>query len=199
MTRGAGPHGARAAFGLALVLLIAAAGLRAQDPASSSDHPAGNVNELTLMGLRPGRSRIPAAIARFGPGWRHPSPDESDLYLWCDARSRLQLSLEAKPDGLIQVVTVNRLYTAPPGGCGAVLREAAARTGRGVRLGDTAARLKAVYGKPFFEGPSSWDGRDVRFIVFNFSWAGTDKPQILESSFDAQDRLVKMTLSAEYY
>ncbi|MGH9482910.1 MAG: hypothetical protein ACRD1L_12555, partial [Terriglobales bacterium] len=60
-------------------------------------------------------------------------------------------------------------------------------------------QLKQVYGKPFFEGPSSWAGHDVQLIVFNFSWAGADKPQILESSFDAAGHLVKMTLSAQYY
>ncbi|HXE30299.1 MAG TPA: hypothetical protein VN515_00705 [Terriglobales bacterium] len=185
---------------LAMGSAVLPASARAQDPSSSADHPPGNVNELTLAGLRPGASRISAAIARFGRHWRHPTPDEADLYIWCDARNRLQLSLEAKPDGTIQVVTVDRLWDAPAAGaCGATLPEEVGRTGRGVRLGDTVARLDGVYGHPFFDGPSSWDGHDVHFVVFNFSWAGTDKPQILESSFDDAGKLVKLTLSAEYY
>lgn len=189
------------ALGMSVMALAAAlAGpLQAQDPASSADHPPGNVNELTLAGLQPGRSRIPDAVARWGAHWRHPTRDESDIYVWCDARRRLQIQLEAKGSARrVDVVTVERLLGAPPPDCTTTLPANVARTGRGVRLGDTAERLKAVYGKPFFTGPSSWHGREVNFIVFNFSWAGDGVPQILESSFDAGS-LVKMTLSANYY
>lgn len=167
----------------------------AQDPATSSDRPPGNVNELTLFGIRPGQEKLARAIVRFGEHFHHPSPDEKDLYVWCDARTHLQLSLEVQA-GVIQVVTLSRPEGAD---CNAHLPTAEARTGRGVALGATVARLKQVYGKPFFEGPSSLGGRNVHFVVFNFSWAGTDRPQILESSFDAGDHLVKLTLSAEYY
>lgn len=169
----------------------------AQDPALSSDHPPGNVNELTLAGLRPGQSTIAQAAARFGPHWRHPSADETDLYVWCDARSGLELRLEAPSGSAIEVVTVSRI-PGLPASCGARLGSAAARTGRGVKLGDAPRQLLASYGKPFFQGPSSWRGQDAQLIVFNFSWAGEDKPQILESTF-LDGRLVKMTLSAQYY
>lgn len=180
-----------------LATLVAAA--RGQDPADSADRPAGNVNELTLAGLRPGRSTIALAEALWGYSWRHPSRDEGDLYVWCDARTHLKLTLEARPGGLIRVVTVSRMPPARPlGACSAVLDDKVETTGRGVRLGDTPRQLKQVYGKPFFSGPSSWDGHDVNMIVFNFSWAGIHKPQILESSF-AAGKLVKMTLSAQYY
>lgn len=178
---------------------------QAQDPADSYDHPAGNVNELTLAGLRPGRSTIAQAEALWGRQWHHPARDEDDVYVWCDASSHIELSLEAtvaqppRRGGEIRVVTVSRMPPAlPVGACSAVLGKGAASTGRGVRLGDSPQRLKQVYGKPFFTGPSTWNGRDVNMIVFNFSWAGTSKPQILESSF-AGGKLVKMTLSAEYY
>jgi hypothetical protein len=182
-----------------LLLLLAGVICAAQDPSDSADRPPGNVNELTLAGLRPGESTIAAAQARYGPHWAHPSPDEKDLYVWCDASSQVQLSLEAASDGTIQVVTVERLlHPAAPAQCDARLPLAIAHTGRGVQLGDTPQQLRHVYGKPFFVGPSSWDGKNVQFIVFNFSWAGESDPQILESSFDGP-RLVKMTLSAQYY
>lgn len=173
--------------------------LRAQDPADSFDHPAGNVNELTLAGLRPGRSTIAQAEALYGNHWRHPSRDEHDLYVWCDAHTKLRLTAEARPDGRIRVVTIAAMPPAlPVGACSAALSRRAAQTGRGVRLGESPQQLRHVYGTPFFTGPSSWNGHDVDMIVFNFSWAGASKPQILESSF-AGGTLVKMTLSAEYY
>lgn len=187
-------------MGAAMVLLLALApaATRAQDPASSSDHPAGNINELTLAGLRPGATRIATARARLGPHWRHPSPDEKDIFIWCDAHSGLRLQLEAPSGQPIAVVTIEALGKADAVGCAARLPPTLARTGRGVRLGDSPAQLKKVYGTPFFQGPSSWEGRDAQLIVFNFSWAGSDKPQILESTFE-NGRLAKMTLSAQYY
>jgi len=181
-------------LGVAAVISLGGAAA-AQDPASSSDRPPGNVNELTLFRIRPGQETLSRVVARLGEHFHHPSPDEQDLYIWCDARSRLQLSVEVKL-GVIQVVSLSR----PSGGdCTGHLVPAAARTGRGVALGISAAELKHVYGKPFFEGPSSLGGQNVHFVVFNFSWAGTDRPQILEASFDGGDHLIKLTLSAEYY
>lgn len=187
------------AWAMAIALLAAPAARARQDPASSADHPPGNVNELTLAGLEPGHSELREAIRRFGPGWSHPSPEETDMYRWCDAHSGLQLDLEAQQGAsVVRVVTVRRLE-APAASCRATLGADIGRTGRGVRLGDDVGRLKLVYGKPFFDGPSSYDGKDVRLVVFNFSWAGASLPQILESTFDAGGRLVKMTLSADYY
>lgn len=183
------------------MLAAAVAGARAQDPAASADHPPGNVNELTLAGLRPGRSTIQMAEARLGASWHHPSSDEKDLYIWCDPHTRLQVQLEVTPRGMIRVVTVERVPkpAASAASCDAKLAAGLGHTGRGVALGDSAERLKRTYGTPFFTGPSSWRGKTVQMIVYNFSWAGADKPQILESSFNGEGQLVKMTLSAEYY
>jgi hypothetical protein len=182
-----------------VALLLVALPLQGQDPATSADRPPGNVNELTLAGLQPGSSRLSAAEARWGRQWRHPDADEGDVYVWCDGRSGLRISLEAGDGGKVRVVTVERIAGAQATGCSAHLPAGVARTGRGVRLGDSEAQLLHTYGKPFFSGPSSLDGHNVKLVVFNFSWAGSDKPQILESTFNAAGRLVKMTLSAEYY
>lgn len=161
------------------------------------DHPAGNVNELTLAGLRPGRSTLHEAVRHFGAHWLHPTPQETDLYLWSDPARHLLISVEVNRQGEIRVVSVTRTDrdTSTP----SALPVRAETTGRGVRLGDTEQKLRHVYGKPFFEGPSSLGGHDVHLIVYNFSWAGAGKPQILESSFDSTGHLVKMTLSADYY
>jgi len=177
-------------------MLLACAAARGQDPASSTDHPAGNVNELTLAALRPGVATLTRAQHQYGPHWTHPSADEQDLSIWCDAARHLQLSLETNGQGVVQAIMVER--TQLQAGCTAVLPASTAVTGRGLRLGDGIARAKEIYGKPFFEGPSLWQGHDVALVVFNFSWAGSNKPQILECSF-LEGRLVKLTLSAEYY
>ncbi|MGH9520721.1 MAG: hypothetical protein ACRD2D_13770 [Terriglobales bacterium] len=188
-----------ALLGLGLALTLGLPRAQAQDPGSSSDRPAGNVNELTLAGLRPGASSIAEAITRLGSHWRHPSADEQDIYIWCDARTGLQLQIEAPADQHIEVVTIESAPGSPAASrCKARLPATLARTGRGVRLGATPAQLKKAYGTPFFQGPSSWHGRDAELIVFNFSWAGSNKPQILESTFE-HGHLAKMTLSAQYY
>jgi len=179
------------------LLLAFCTSLWAQGGSDNPDHPAGNVNELTLAGLRPGYSTLHEAEHLYGAHWFHPSPQEKDLYLWNDPARRLLLSAEVDPHGVIRVVSVTRVQRSSDASTALPMRAEA--TGRGVRLGDTQQRLLQVYGKPFFEGPSSLDGQDVHLIVFNFSWAGADKPQILESSFDASGHLIKMTLSAEYY
>ena len=185
----------RVLAGMAAVLACALA-THAQDPAGSADRPAGNVNELTLAALRPGVATLASAQRRFGSHGTHPSPDEKDLSIWCDAHQHLQLSLEANQQGTVQVVMVER--PKPQSACSATLPASTPGTGRGLKLGDGIARAKLIYGKPFFEGPSLWQGRDVHLVVFNFSWAGSDKPQILECSF-LDGRLVKLTLSAAYY
>ena len=190
------PNVVRAAVFAALALLLLARA-RAQDPADSADHPPGNVNELTLAGLRPGQTDIRTAEQRLGADWRHPSADERDVYDWCDARRNLEISLEANPRGVIRAVTVERARAG--NACRGSLPPRRFATGRGLRLGDSPRQLLAIYGKPFFTGLASWRGQTMRLIVFNFSWAGSSKPQILESSFDARGRLVKMTLSAAYY
>lgn len=185
---------------LAALLILPCTGV--QDPAGSADRPPGNVNEVTLAGLEPGRATLADALAHFGPNWFHPGPEETNVYDWCDASTGLQIGVDLGAQKSVRVVTVSALKAAPPlpaRHCATTLPLALARTGRGVRLGDPPARLLAVYGKPFFDGPSSDDGRNVRLIVFNYAWAGPDFPQILESSFDAAGRLVKMVLSADYY
>jgi len=170
----------------------------AQDPASSADRPPGNVNELTLAGLRPGVTTAAEAVRRLGPGWTHPSADEHDLYDWCDHATRLRVQIEERGAGAVQAVTLERMPAGGTSGCHAHLPVSLARTGRGVALGAAPARLRAVYGKPFFTGPASWRGHDVEMIVYNFSWAGSDKPQVLESTF-GHGALIKLTLSAQYY
>ncbi len=152
--------------------------------------------ELTLAGLRPGVSRLSGALRRFGPRWSHPSGDEHDIYQWYDARRRLAISVEVSREGIVRYVTVwrHRLALAST-----VLPPGSARTGLGLRLGQSPARARALYGPPFFSGPSVLDRRQVLYVSFKFSWAGADKPQVLECSFNAAHRLIKMTLSADYY
>jgi len=165
-----------------------------QGPSDNPDHPVGNHHELTLAGLQPGRSHLTDALRRFSRHWKHPSEEEPDVYVWNLAG--VQVSVEVDDQKVVRVVTVedHRIHAVAP--AMPVLKRL--ETGRRLRLGDAPERLLALYGKPFFRGPASLEGRDVQLIVFNFSWAGAGVPQILESTFD-QGRLIRMVLSADYY
>ena len=161
--------------------------------------PARVHNELQLGGLRPGWNTLQDALRRFGPHWYHPTPNETGIYEWNDPRRHWLLRLEVGGGDVIQAITIEQTpaRAAPP--AATRLPASADRTGLGIELGDRRQALLDRYGRPFFEGPSVLDGQRVALVVFNFSWAGSDKPQILESSFDPAGRLIKMTLTAEYY
>lgn len=161
-----------------------------QDASDNPDHPAGNRNELTLAGLRPGRSRLAEAVHRFSRHWKHPSEEEPDVYVW--KVGGVQVTVEIDDRKVIRVVTVEQHPLSAFAGSRRL------GTGRGLRLDDSPGRLLALYGKPFFRGPASLEGRDVELIVFNFSWVGAEVPQILESTFE-QGKLIRMVLSADYY
>src|SRR5690348_9180853 len=75
-----------------LVLLVLSLPVWGQEIDGNPDHPAGNVNELTLAGLRPGRSTLREAVRLYGAHWFHPTPQETDLYLWSDPAHHLLLS-----------------------------------------------------------------------------------------------------------
>jgi len=163
-----------------------------QGTSDNPDHPAGNRSELTLAGLRPGRSRLAEAVHRFSRHWKHPSEEEPDVYVW--TVGGVQVTVEVDDRKVIRVVTVERHPLSAFGAPGS----RRLGTGRGLGLGDSPGRLLALYGKPFFRGPASLEGRNVQLIVFNFSWVGAEVPQILESTFE-QGKLIRMVLSADYY
>jgi hypothetical protein len=54
------------------------------------------------------------------------------------------------------------------------------KTGRGLRLGDSAAKVIALYGPPDSKSPSSKAGQQLELWYYAFDWAGPNVPQVME-------------------
>jgi len=74
-------------------------------------------------------------------------------------------------------------------------------TGRGLRLGDAAARAVQLYGKPDSRSPSTKGGQRLELLYYAFDWAGSDVPQVMEvvctvGKNGEPGRVVEITLAA---
>lgn len=75
------------------------------------------------------------------------------------------------------------------------------RTGLGLRLTDTANRVRRIYGKPDSVSPSTKDGQRLELWYYAFDWAGPDVPQVMEvvctvGKDGEPGRVVEITLAA---
>jgi hypothetical protein len=135
--------------------------------------PTTRNNETTLGGLVPGRSNLRQAISLLGesiaaPTWFTCDGDEINLYL--------------NQEKVVQAIRMSRplTFTKPSIDCfGAALEGRAWKTGRGLRLGDSASHALQLYGEPDSRSPSTKDGRQLELLYYAFDWAGPDVPQIL--------------------
>ncbi len=53
-------------------------------------------------------------------------------------------------------------------------------TGLGLRMGDSQDRVVALYGEPNSSGPASKNGQELDLMYYQFDWAGSDVPQVME-------------------
>jgi cellulose biosynthesis protein BcsQ len=69
-------------------------------------------------------------------------------------------------------------------------------TGLGLRMGDSQDRVTGLYGEPNSSGPASKHGQDLELLYYQFDWAGSDVPQVMEV-LCARDtgRVVEITLA----
>jgi hypothetical protein len=69
-------------------------------------------------------------------------------------------------------------------------------TGQGLRIGDSQDRVTGFYGEPNSSGPASKNGKDLALMYYQFDWAGSNVPQVLEV-LCARDtgRVVEITLA----
>jgi hypothetical protein len=169
--------------------------LAAQD---AVPHAARGLNETLLAGLRPGRDTFAIAVKRFKQ--KNLSEDsDSGSKEWRDGCSGRAIHLELDAKSVIQSVTITSL-DPQTGKCGERRAEFLDPknwvSGLGLRIGDSQDRVVDYYGEPNSSGPASKNGRDLAMMFYQFDWAGSDVPQVMEV-LCARDtgRVVEITLA----
>jgi hypothetical protein len=186
-----------ASLAWAAAVSLSAAPRQRQTPTKGGVHGA---NELLLAGLRPGRDTLAIAQKRF-KSKKLAESEESGFKEWRDACSGRAIRVELDPKSVIQIITVTTLGLKE-GACGDrpgdFLDPKNWATGQGLRVGDSQDQAFAVYGEPKSAGPSSKYGEELELLVYQFDWAGSDVPQVLEV-LCARDtgRVVEMTLASQ--
>jgi hypothetical protein len=190
-------------FWLCASLALASAGAAAAAIAQVSSPGAAQTavrhnNETLLAGLRPGRDTFAVAEKRF-KGKTIAAEPNSGSREWRDDCSGRSIRLEVDAKSVIQSVTITTL--APQEGkCSDrrpdFLDPRFWLTGLGLRMGDSQDRVTGIYGEPNSSGPASKNGQELALMYYQFDWAGSDVPQVMEV-LCARDtgRVVEITLA----
>jgi hypothetical protein len=190
-------------FWLCASLVVAAASAAVATGARNSPPSAGqtavrHINETLLAGLRPGRDNFAVAEKRF-KGKSIPGEGNSGSREWRDDCSGRSIRLEVDAKSVIQSVTITTLGTQE-GKCSDrrpdFLDPRNWLTGLGLRMGDSQDRVSGLYGEPNSGGPASKNGQELELMHYQFDWAGSDVPQVMEV-LCARDtgRVVEITLT----
>jgi opacity protein-like surface antigen len=184
-----------------LVVAASSAAVAADTQISSpraGQSPVRHGNETMLAGLRPGRDTFAAAEKRF-KGKTITEEPNSGSREWRDDCSGRSIRLEVDAKSVIQSVTITTLGTQE-GKCSDrrpdFLDPRNWLTGLGLRMGDSQDRVVGLYGEPNSSGPASKNGQDLELMYYQFDWAGSDVPQVMEV-LCARDsgRVVEITLA----
>jgi hypothetical protein len=166
-----------------------------QASAKGATHGA---NETVLAGLRPGRDTFAAAEKRFKV--KNLSEDkDSGVKEWRDDCSGRAIRLELDSKSVIQSVTITTL-ASQEGKCSEkkvdFLDPKNWVTGLGLRIGDSQDQIVGLYGEPNSSGPATKNGQELALMYYQFDWAGSDVPQVMEV-LCARDtgRVVEITLA----
>jgi hypothetical protein len=190
-------------FWLCASLALAAASAAVSAGARISPPGAGQVairhtNETLLAGLRPGRDTFAVAEKRFKGKSLSEEPNAGSRE-WRDDCSGRSIRLEVDAKSVIQSVTITTLGTQE-GKCSDrrpdFLDPRNWLTGLGLRMGDSQDRVVALYGEPNSSGPASKNKQELELMYYQFDWAGSDVPQVMEV-LCARDtgRVVEVTLA----
>lgn len=193
-------------FWLCASLAVAAASATVVAGAQDSPRGAGSAaagaarhtNEVSLAGLRPGRDTFAVAEKRFKSKNLIEEPNSSSKE-WRDDCSGRSIRLEVDAKSVIQSVTITTLGTQE-GKCSDrrpdFLDPKNWLTGLGLRMGDSQDRVVGLYGEPNSSGPASKNKQELELMYYQFDWAGSDVPQVMEI-LCAQDtgRVVEITLA----
>jgi hypothetical protein len=186
-----------ASLALAVASATLAAGARIS-PEAAGQTAARHNNELMLAGLRPGRDNLAAAEKRFKTKNLAEEPNSSSKE-WRDECSGRSIRMEVDAKSVIQSITLTTLGTQE-GKCSDrrpdFLDPRNWLTGLGLRMGDSQDRIVGLYGEPNSSGPASKNGQELELLYYQFDWAGSDVPQVMEV-LCARDtgRVVEITLA----
>ncbi len=151
-----------------------------------------------LAGLRPGRDTFAIAEKRLKPKNLSGEQDSGNRQ-WRDECSGRAIRVELDTKSVIQSVTITTLEEQS-GACSdkrvEFLDPKYWITGLGLRIGDSQDRIVGLYGEPNSSGPASKNGKDLALMYYQFDWAGSDVPQVMEI-LCARDtgRVVEITLA----
>ena len=190
-------------FWLSASLVLAAASAAVAASARISPPGAGqsatrHTNEILLAGLRPGRDTFAVAEKRF-KGKNVSVEANSGSKEWRDECSGRSIRLQVDAKSVIQTVTITTLGTQE-GKCSDrrpdFLDPRNWLTGLGLRMGDSQDRVVALYGEPNSGGPASKNGQELDLMYYQFDWAGSDVPQVMEVLCARETgRVVEITLA----
>jgi len=194
-------------FWLCASLAIAASGAAAASgarfsPQGGADQAPGGAthqpNETLLAGLRPGRDTFAMAEKRFKAKNLSEEPN-SGTKEWRDDCSGRSIRLKVDAKSVIQSITLTTI-DAQEGKCSDrrpdFLDPRFWLTGLGLRMGDSQDRVVGLYGEPNSSVPASKNGQELELLYYQFDWAGSDVPQVMEI-LCARDsgRVVEITLA----
>jgi hypothetical protein len=157
-----------------------------------------HTNEILLAGLRPGRDTFAVAEKRFKAKNLSEEANSSSKE-WRDDCSGRSIRLEVDAKSVIQSVTITTLGSQE-GKCSDrrpdFLDPRNWVTGLGLRMGDSQDRVTGLYGEPKSSGPASKNGQELELLFYQFDWAGSDVPQVMDV-LCARDtgRVVEITLA----
>jgi hypothetical protein len=180
----------RSTAGAPVAVALAASG--------ASQNSAHLTNETLLAGLRPGRDTFAMAEKRF-KSKNHSGDKDSGYEEWRDECSGRSIRLELDAKSVIQSITITMLGSKQ-GNCSErrpdFLDAKNWVTGLGLRLGDPQDRIVGLYGEPNSSGPAAKNGQELALMFYQFDWAGSDVPQVMEV-LCARDtgRVVEVTLA----
>jgi hypothetical protein len=158
---------------------------------------AHSANETLLAGLRPGRDTLAMAKKRFKS--KELEDHDSGYQEWRDDCSGRAIRVDLNAQSVIQSITITMLATKQ-GECSQrrpdFLDAKNWVTGLGLRLGDSEDQIVSLYGEPNSSGPAAKNGQELELMYYQFDWAGSDVPQVMEI-LCARDtgRVVEITLA----
>ena len=178
--------------------LLVTAGTSAQTATIHKPVASFRASESRLAGLLPGQTRLARARVLFGKPRERDGQSSSVRWNRCGD----DLVVETDSVGVIETVRLTRhLDQRRLEGCTAAVTATKWATGRGLGLGDSAARAIKLYGQPDSRSPSTKGGQRLELLYYAFDWAGPDVPQVLEvvctvAKDGEPGRVVEITLAA---